>query len=67
MAKIILKICAKDTLRAMQIGEEIDLPNSRVRPNAVRVAASELKEKENMLFECSEKNTITSIKVRRVK
>jgi hypothetical protein len=66
MTQILMKPSPTRTLRAMKVGEEMEIPCRKVKTASVRSAACLLK-KEGYVFECNDKDLYTSIRVRRLK
>jgi ribosomal protein L19 len=66
MLKLLTKPSPMRTLRAMKVGDEIEIPCRIVKAATVRSSASILKRK-GYLFECTDRELYSTIKVRRLK
>lgn len=66
MVKIVMVPSASATLKSMPVGVWEEFKYNEFKPAVIRSTATLLK-KKGYLFECSDKDLITGIKVRRIK
>jgi len=66
-AKIVTKISVPGTLMALQVGETVVIPSSKIKVGSIRAAASRLEKKKKARFFVTEQGLVNETQVTRLR